>query len=177
MTPVFVYTSGDSAELFLNGKSLGKRTKGALEYRLRWDDVVYQPGELHVVAYKNGQKWAEDTERTAGDATKLTLSADRMHVPDGGGLVFLTASVVDAKGTLVPRAHPHLTFAVEGAGSIVATDNGDATSHEPFQSVSHDAYNGLCLGILKVWGTGPVHVIVSGGAGLGSGSLIINAAQ
>ena len=54
ITPVHVYTSGDSAELFLNGKSLGLKTKEQYEYRLRWDDVVYQPGELKVVAYKDG---------------------------------------------------------------------------------------------------------------------------
>ena len=56
VTPVHVYTSGDEAELFLNGKSLGKKKKGEFEYRLKWDDVVYQPGELKVIAYKNGAK-------------------------------------------------------------------------------------------------------------------------
>src|ERR1051326_6070374 len=60
VTPVHVYTSGDEAELFLNGKSLGKKKKGQYEYRLHWDDVTYQPGELRVVAYKNGKKWATD---------------------------------------------------------------------------------------------------------------------
>ena len=56
ITPVHVYTSGDEAELFLNGKSLGRKKKGQFEYRLRWDDVVYEPGELKVVAYKNGKR-------------------------------------------------------------------------------------------------------------------------
>jgi beta-galactosidase len=60
VTPVHVFTSGDEAELFLNGKSLGRRKKGQYEYRLRWDDVVYEPGELKVVAYKGGMPWATD---------------------------------------------------------------------------------------------------------------------
>ncbi len=77
VTPVHVYTSGDEAELFLNGKSLGKKKKGQYEYRLRWDDVVYQPGELKVVAYKNGVKWAEDKMVTTGKATQLSVSGDR----------------------------------------------------------------------------------------------------
>src|SRR5208283_5395077 len=66
VTPVHVFTSGDEAELFLNGKSLGRKKKGAYEYRLRWDDVVYEPGTLRVVAYNNGKKWATDEVRTAG---------------------------------------------------------------------------------------------------------------
>ena len=77
VTPVHVYTSGDEAELFLNGKSLGRKKKGRYEYRLRWDDVVYQPGELKVVAYKKGKNWARDAVKTTGPATQLTLTADR----------------------------------------------------------------------------------------------------
>ena len=75
VTPVHVYTSGDAAELFLNGKSLGMKKKGQFEYRLKWDDVVYQPGELKVIAYKNGQKWAEDVVKTTGKAYQLSMSA------------------------------------------------------------------------------------------------------
>ncbi|MFO1489236.1 MAG: beta-galactosidase GalB, partial [Verrucomicrobiota bacterium] len=77
VTPVHVYTSGDEAELFLNGKSLGRKKKGPLEYRLRWNDVVYQPGELKVVAYKNGRRWATDSVKTTGAATQLGLRPDR----------------------------------------------------------------------------------------------------
>ena len=73
VTPVHVYTSGDSAELFLNGKSLGLKKKGPLEYRLHWDDVKYEPGTLKVVAYKNGKRWATDVMKTTGPAAKLTL--------------------------------------------------------------------------------------------------------
>src|SRR4030095_1682330 len=78
ITPVHVYTSGDEAELFLNGQSLGRKKRGPFEYRLRWDDVGYAPGELRVVAYKNSVMWAEDVVRTAGPTAKVVLSADRI---------------------------------------------------------------------------------------------------
>src|SRR5271166_3792924 len=77
VTPVHVYTSGDEAELFLNGKSLGRRSRAAHEYRLRWDDVVYQPGELKAIAYKNHRRWAQDVVKTTGPAAKLILKSDR----------------------------------------------------------------------------------------------------
>src|SRR4029079_6490867 len=77
VTPVHVYTSGDEAELFLNGKSLGRKKKGQYQYRLRWDDVKYEPGELKVIAYKDGKRWAEDTVRTTGPVEKVTLQTDR----------------------------------------------------------------------------------------------------
>ena len=150
VTPVHVYTSGDEAELFLNGKSLGKKKKGQYEYRLKWDDVVYQPGEIKVVAYKNGIKWAEDKMVTTGKATHLSASADRNAVkPDGSDLVFITVKVEDKNNLLVPRSSNLVNFSIEGPGKIVATDNGDATSHVPFQASNRQAYNGMCLLIVK----------------------------
>jgi beta-galactosidase len=150
VTPVHVYTSGDEAELFLNGKSLGRKKKGKLEYRLRWDDVKYEPGELKVVAYKNGREWAKDSVVTAGPAAKLTLAADRKTInADGTDLSFVTARVLDAKGNPVPRANPLLKFSVAGPGGIVATDNGDPTDHTSFQSPSRPAFNGLGLAIVR----------------------------
>ena len=150
VTPVHVYTSGDEAELFLNGKSLGKKKKGQFEYRLRWDDVVYQPGELTVVAYKNGVKWAEDKMVTTGKATQLSASADRPSIrPDGNDLVFITIKVEDKNKLLVPGSSNLVNFSIEGPGKIVAVDNGDATSHDPFQASYRKAYNGMCLVIVR----------------------------
>jgi beta-galactosidase len=150
VTPVHVYTSGDSAELFLNGKSLGLKKKGPYEYRLRWDDVVYQPGELKVVAYKNGKKWATDVMKTAGSAAKLTMQADRNKIKaDGQDLSFVTVTVADKNGLPVPRSQNRIHFDISGPGEIVATDNGDATSFESFQSHEHSAFNGLCLVVIR----------------------------
>lgn len=150
VTPVHVYTSGDEAELFLNGRSLGRKRRGALEYRLRWDEVKYEPGEVRVVAYKNGKRWAEDSVRTTGPAARLTLKADRAGIDaDGSDLSFVTLSVVDQAGLVVPRAKNRVHFEVSGPGEIVAVDNGDATSHESFQSKERAAYNGLCLVVIR----------------------------
>ena len=161
VTPVHVYTSGDSAELFLNGKSLGLKKKGQYEYRLRWDDVVYQPGELKVVAYKNGKKWATDTVKTTGPAAKLLLAADRAKIAaDGQDLSFVTVTVADRDGLLVPRSKNHIHFEIAGPGEIVATDNGDATSFESFQAPERNAFNGLALVIVrgKPGETGKLHL-------------------
>lgn len=150
ITPVHVYTSGDEAELFLNGKSLGRKTKGAYEYRLKWDDVVYQPGDLKVVAYKDGKVWAEDKMVTTGKPVQLALTADRPEIrPDGTDLVFVTVRIEDRNKQLVPRSSNKVRFSVEGPGIIVATDNGDATSHESFQALSRKTFNGLCLAIVN----------------------------
>jgi beta-galactosidase len=150
VTPVHVYTSGDSAELFLNGKSLGLKKKGQYEYRLEWNDAVYQPGELKVVAWKNGKKWATDVMKTTGPAAKLTLQADRDKIrTDGQDLSFITVAVADKNGLLVPRSKNHIRFQIEGPGEIVATDNGDATSFESFQAPERNAFNGLALVIVR----------------------------
>jgi beta-galactosidase len=150
VTPVMVYTSGDEAELFLNGKSLGRKKLGPLEYRLRWDDVSYEPGELRVVAYKGGQRWAEDVVRTTGPATKVLLAPDRAALKaDGQDLAFVTVTIADKGGLLVPRSKNHLKFTLAGPGTIAAVDNGDAASFEPFQASERNAYNGLALVIVR----------------------------
>ncbi|HMP81329.1 MAG TPA: beta-galactosidase GalB [Verrucomicrobiota bacterium] len=175
VTPVFVYSSGDEAELFLNGKSLGRKKRGPLEYRFRWDDVVYQPGELKVVAYKNGKRWATNTMKTTGPATKLTLSPDRATIAaDGQDLSFVTVTVADARGRLVPRSKNQIHFSIEGPGEIVATDNGDPTSFESFQSPERKAFNGLALVIVKATGPGKIRLTAKSD-GLKSADVVVRA--
>ena len=150
VTPVHVFTSGDEGELFLNGRSLGRKTKGRYEYRLRWDDVVYEPGELKVVTYKDGNEWATDTMRTAGDASQLSLKPDRALIDaDGCDLSFITLTVQDSKGITAPRANDLIRFSISGPGEIVATDNGDPTDMTAFPSHERKAFNGLALVIVK----------------------------
>jgi beta-galactosidase len=150
VTPVYVYTSGDAAELFLNGKSLGRKQRGQLEYRLRWDDVVYQPGTLKVVAYRNGKRWATNTMKTAGPAAKIQLIPDRKRIAaDGQDLSFVTVTITDQDGLLVPRAKNRVRFIIEGSGEIIATDNGDPISHESFQQTERAAFNGMCLAVVR----------------------------
>lgn len=151
IVPVYVYTSGDEAELFLNGKSLGRKKKQpGIDFRLSWENVVYEPGELKVIAYKNGKRWATDEEKTTGTATKLSLKSNvEKIVNDGKDLAFITLRVEDKKGLMVPRSNPEIHFEIEGPGEIVATDNGDATSFESFQSHDKKAFNGMALMIVK----------------------------
>jgi beta-galactosidase len=152
-TPVHVYTSGDEAELFLNGKSFGRRSKAKYEYRLRWDNVVYQPGELKVIAYQQGKRWAEEIVRTTGPAARLKLQPDRNAIQaDGHDLSFVTVTIADQAGRLVPRSRNHVAFELTGPGEIIAVDNGDATSFEPFQAKDRTACNGLCLVIVRSTG-------------------------
>lgn len=150
VTPVHVFTSGDQAELFVNGKSQGMKAKGPFEYRLRWDYVTYEPGEISVVAYKNGKVWAKDSIRTAGQATKLEATADRSSlVSDGKDLAFITVRVTDDKGQLVPQASNRIKFRVEGPAEIVGTDNGNPMDFDSFLSPGRKAFNGLGLVIIR----------------------------
>ncbi|AOS45677.1 Beta-galactosidase [Lacunisphaera limnophila] len=159
ITPIHAYTSGDEAELFLNGRSLGRKQRGPGEYRLRWDDVKYAPGEVKVVAYKQGAVWAEAVQRTAGPAARLKAKADRRELTaDGRDLSFVTVRIEDADGVLAPRAENRVAFAVSGPAEIVATDNGDPTSFESFQSKERAAFNGLVLVVVRTQPgtTGPI---------------------
>jgi beta-galactosidase len=150
ITPVFVYTSGDSAELFLNGKSLGLKRKDPYQYRLCWNDMKYEPGKLKVVAYKNGRRWATDRVETTGPAAKLALQPDHTRIrADGEDLSFVTVAVKDKHGSVVPRAANAIHFEISGPGEIVATDNGDATDLVSFPSHDRKAFNGLCLAIIR----------------------------
>jgi len=150
VTPVHIFTSGDEAELFLNGRSLGKKKKAVFEYRLRWDDVKYDPGELKVIAYKNGKRWAQETIRTTGNATQLLANTDRSIIKaDGEDLSFITVKVTDKNGLMVPDAKNKVSFTIEGPGEIVATDNGDPANLVAFPSKEREAYFGLVLAIVR----------------------------
>ncbi len=150
ITPVHVYTSGDEAELFLNGKSLGRKKKGEFQYRFRWDDMVYEPGELKVVTYKNGTKWVEDVVKTTGEASQVSMQADHSNIKaDGSDLSFVTVKISDKNGLMVPRSKNLIKFEIEGAGEIIATDNGDATDLLSFQLKSRKAFNGMALVVVR----------------------------
>lgn len=154
-TPVYCYTDCPSGELFVNGKSQGRIFKDLSSrldrYRLRWNDVKYQPGELRVVVYDNmGKIVGEKTVKTAGKASTLKLESDRSTLSaDGDDLAFVMVSLTDKEGTLIPFADNQLTFEVEGAGSFKAVCNGDATSLEPFTSPTMRLFNGQLVVVIQ----------------------------
>jgi beta-galactosidase len=154
--PVYVYTSGDSAELFLNGKSLGKRSKNPTadnvldRYRLRWEEVVYEPGEVKAVAYQQGKTLGEAVVRTAGAPAKIRLTPDRKTLRAGGDdLSYVLVEAVDEKGTLCPLAMNDVKFSVRGPATIAGVANGD--HHYPAEySADHVAlFYGKAMLVLR----------------------------
>ena len=175
VTPVHVFSSADEAELFVNGKSQGRLTGSEYSYRFRWDEVVYAPGELHVITYKNKKVWAKATLETAGKAVALRLSADRSSIlADDEDLVYVTAEVVDGKGRVVPQATNNIAFDVSGAGELVATDNGDPADFTVFASKERRAYSGLALATVRgpTNDKGPIAITASAG-NLTAASIVV----
>ncbi len=165
--PVFAYTNAEVVELFVNGKSMGKKVKGKdltpipaeyhsfekgifmSPYRLSWN-VPYQPGTLKVVAYTNGNEVATKEIKTAGKPAKIALIADRQSISaDGKDLTFITVKVEDANGNLCPKADNLINFKIEGVGTLAAVDNGNQRSMESFQKPYRKAFNGMCLLVVK----------------------------
>lgn len=154
-TPVYCYTSWPSAELFVNGKSQGRILKNPNtrldRYRLRWNNVKYEPGEIKVVAYDyDGTAKGEKIIRTAGTPARIVLKADRNSISSKGeDLSFVTVSVVDKNGTPCPTATNNMKFNVSGAGKFRAACNGDATSLVAFNSTEMPLFSGELVVVVE----------------------------
>ena len=155
VTPVYCYTDGVEGELFINGKSQGRIRKNPAErldrYRLRWNNVKYEPGELRVVAYDaQGNKIGEDVRYTAGKPVALVATAETATCKaDGEDLMYVRISVADKKGIAVPTCQNELTFSVSGEARFEAVCNGDATSLESFKQPHMKMFNGELVVILR----------------------------
>ena len=173
VTPVYCYTDGVEGELFVNGKSQGRVRKDKSSrldrYRLRWNNVKYEPGEIRVVTYNQyGEKVGEDVKRTAGEPTQMKFSVETPdHEPiacmvegctdehnvllnaDGNDLAFITVSLLDKDGNECPLADDELTFEVTGAGTFKATCNGDATSLESFTQPQMKLFSGKLVVVVQ----------------------------
>ena len=146
---VAYYNNADEVELFLNGQSLGRKKKEDGNLHVKWR-VPFSPGVLKAVSYKDTREVLVKEVRTAGKPAKVRLLADRSSIKaDGRDLSFVTVSIVDAEGNLVPDAKNSLHFTVTGRGSLNAVDNGDPTSHERFKASNRKAFNGLALAIIQ----------------------------
>lgn len=139
--PVFVYTSGDCAELFLNGKSLGKQCKkpnsgkSVERFRLMWNDVEFQPGELKAIAYKEGMPIGEQVMKTAEKPWQIKLTPDRKIIKsDGLDLSFILVEAFDKNGNPCPLAENQIKISISGPGRIAGVGNGNPQSMDPFQS-------------------------------------------
>ena len=153
--PVYAYTNYPTAELFINGKSFGKKSfnKDSLldNYRLRWENAIYQPGEIKVVAYRaDGSIGESQVVKTAGKPAKMVLSADKQTIPSNGqDMAFITVSVVDKDGNLCPLADNLISFKVTGNGFLRAVGNGDPTSLASFEKPFRKAFYGKCMVIIQ----------------------------
>jgi beta-galactosidase len=165
--PVMVYTNAQEVELFLNGKSLGRKKLGVdtfempvgknvskdgkftSKFRLMWE-VPYAPGELKAVGYRDGKEFAVDAVKTAGAPARVVLSPDRKAIgADGEDLSFVTVRVEDKDGNFCPLADNLVKFKLDGPATIAGVDNGNAASVEPFQADYRKAFNGLALVIVR----------------------------
>ena len=194
VTPVFVYTNYPSAELFINGKSQGKRTKDLTvtaensadsastadfkrqkRYRLMWMDTKYEPGTVKVVAYNEaGEPVAEKEIHTAGKPARIELSADRTVLSaDGEDLAFVTAKIVDKDGNLCPGAAKKLKFKVSGAIGYRAACSGDPTSLELFHLPEMTTFSGMLVVVVQAKELAGKGKLVVSGQGLKTASVEI----
>jgi beta-galactosidase len=167
--PVYCYTNTDEAELFINGKSQGRKIKGTDKtripvnfgawngrpnyfdspYRLSWN-VSFEAGEIEVVAYNDGKEVTRKSIKTAKKAAQISLLPDRNEInADGEDLSFITVKIEDKHGNFHPLADNLVNFKITGPATIAAVDNGNAASIEPFQANYRKAFNGLCLLVIK----------------------------
>ncbi len=168
---LITYTNADEVELLLNGRSLGRQPndKGNAKMRnqIRWNDVVYQPGRLEAVAYRNDKVVARHQIETTGEATRLTAESDNPSwKADGQDLQHVRIVALDKKGRRVQTTAADVTFAVEGSAEIVGVVNGDITSEELTVGTHRRLYNGTCTVILRsTRQSGPV-VLTATAAGM-----------
>lgn len=167
------YSQADEVELFLNGTSLGIKKKDK-DLHVSWK-VKYVPGVLKAISRKNGKEVLSALVETAAQPYKIVMSADRSQIyADGKDLSFVTVTVTDEKGNVVPDADQLINFAVAGQGGIVGTDNGYQASHESFKAKNRKAFKGKCLVIIRSTETGGAIKLSATAKGLATAELIIN---
>mgnify|MGYP001526845936 FL=1 len=180
-TPVFVYTSYPSAELFVNGKSQGRRSKNRNSnmerFRLMWNDVRYEPGDLRVVAYDaDGHAVMEKSVRTASKARRIELTPDRSVITaDGKDLTYINVHLVDKDGNPVPTDSREIKIDVSGAGHFLAIANGDPTSLESFREPHMHLFNGQLTAIVQSADHGGDITVKASAKGVAGTSVTIKA--
>ncbi|UCC26332.1 MAG: DUF4982 domain-containing protein [Gemmatimonadales bacterium] len=153
--PVFVYTNGDCAELFLNGVSQGIDCKDPTSEvstersRLMWPELIHEPGELRAVALREGAVIGEASVRTAGETRALRLTPDRRTLSaDGMDLSYILIEALDAEGNPAPLAMDRVSLEIEGPARITRVGNGNPQSFEPFEADYVDLFYGKAMLIL-----------------------------
>ena len=164
-TPVMVFTSGDEAELFVNGKSQGVRRRGEgptfnqkdkslvvskNQFRFAWEDVVYEPGTVEVVVKKNGQPWATAKRVTTGAPAAVAAEVDRASiVGDARDLCHISLALTDAQGNVVPTDSRKVSFSIEGPAVLAGFCNGNPIDHTSLQNPNQSFFNGRILAVVR----------------------------
>jgi len=163
VTPVMVFSSGDEAELFLNGKSQGVRKRGEGEsfsqsgvsvkkndYRFVWEEVVYKAGELKVIVKKDGKAWATASRSTTGATASVKVKADRSTIiGDSRDLSYISLDLIDAQGRIVPTDSRNVEFSISGPAELIGFCNGDPTDHNSMQALKQRFFNGRMVAVLR----------------------------
>ncbi|HTM81190.1 beta-galactosidase GalA [Asticcacaulis sp.] len=171
---VWAHSNADEVELFVNGKSAGRKTV-TKDLHVEWV-VPYQPGRIEAFAYKAGKVILKDKRETAGAPAKVVLTTDRTAlVNDGMDCTVIKAEVFDAKGRPVPKADNLIRFAVSGPGAVIGVGNGNPNSHEADKASERKAFNGLCCAIVQVTGAGGITVAASA-EGLSGSKVVLRSA-
>ena len=172
---VWVFGNGDSVELFLNGKSLGRKPNPPYEH-LSWQ-VSYMPGKLEARTYSHGKLIATDAVSTAGAPAGLKVVTDRLKlIGDNEDTTMIEVAIVDAQGRVVPTAANNVSFSVSGPAWIAGVGNGDPSSHEPDRASSRHAFNGHCLGLIQAKGQAGIVVVQVTSPGLKQATLRLTVA-
>lgn len=161
---VEIYSNCEEVELFLNGKSLGSKAKPADDSPRNWI-VDFELGAIKAIGKNGGKPVAEFELKTAGKPSRIVLSADKAQIANTwDDVVFVTATVTDENGTIVPNAGDLIEFGISGPGAIAAVDSADNADHDPFQATKRRAFNGRCFAYIKVSkGVGKITVTAKSG--------------
>lgn len=169
------YNNADEVELYLNGKSLGKRSKQGDDLHVMWR-VPYAPGTLKAISRKDGKTVLEKEIKTAGAPAALKLTADRANIKaDGNDLSFITVDITDDKGVFAATANNEINFSIKGNGKIVGVCSGDPVSHESYKGTKHTALNGKCLVIVQAGDKAGTIELTASAKGLKSETIKISA--
>ena len=172
---VWAYSNCDEVELFVNGRSAGKKAM-AKDMHVEWQ-VAYAPGRIEAYGYKGGKVVLKDKRETGGPAAKVVLTADRTALmSDGRDCAVIRAEVVDAKGRPVPKASNLVTFSVSGPAAVIGVGNGDPNSHEADKASQRSAFNSLCCAILQTQKTPGTIAITASAEGLVAGRVVLKSA-
>jgi beta-galactosidase len=170
--PVWAYSNCDEVELFVNGRSMGRKAM-ARDRHVEWQ-VAYAPGRIEAYGYKAGKVVLKDARETAGPAARIVLSADRSALTaDGCDCAVIRAEVVDARGRPVPRAANMVTFSVTGPAAVIGVGNGDPNCLEADKASKRSAFNGLCCAILQTQKAAGAIAVTASAGGLAAGKVVL----